>query len=83
MYLDSVGKVTVGVGLMLPNVAAACALGFTAAGAAASAEQIAAEYARVAALAPDKVPAFYRAETSPTAAAGDHRREVERGPSGV
>jgi len=65
MYLDSVGKVTVGVGLMLPNVAAACALGFTVAGAAAGAEQIAAEFARVAALAPDKLPAFYRADTSP------------------
>jgi GH24 family phage-related lysozyme (muramidase) len=65
MYLDSVGKVTVGVGLMLPNAAAACALGFTVAGAAASAEQIGADYTRVAALAPDKLPAFYRADTSP------------------
>jgi GH24 family phage-related lysozyme (muramidase) len=65
MYLDSVGKVTVGVGLMLPEVAAACALGFTVAGAPATAQQIAAEFDRVAALAPDKLPAFYRADTSP------------------
>jgi GH24 family phage-related lysozyme (muramidase) len=65
MYLDSVGKVTVGIGLMLPNAAAACALGFTVAGVPASAEQIGADYARVAALAPDKLPAFYRADTSP------------------
>jgi GH24 family phage-related lysozyme (muramidase) len=65
MYLDSVGKVTVGVGLMLPEAAAACALGFTVAGAPATAQQIAAEFDRVAALAPDKLPAFYRADTSP------------------
>jgi GH24 family phage-related lysozyme (muramidase) len=65
MYLDSVGKVTVGVGLMLPDAAAASALGFTLGGAPASASQIAAEFARVAALAPDKLPAFYRAASSP------------------
>jgi GH24 family phage-related lysozyme (muramidase) len=65
MYLDSVGKVTVGVGLMLPNAAAASALAFTLAGAPATPAQIAADFARVAALAPDKLPAFYRAATSP------------------
>jgi GH24 family phage-related lysozyme (muramidase) len=65
MYLDSVGKVTVGVGLMLPDAPTACALAFMAADAPATPGQIAAEFARVAALAPDKLPAFYRADTSP------------------
>jgi GH24 family phage-related lysozyme (muramidase) len=65
MYLDSVGKVTVGVGLMLPDAAAACALGFALNGAAATAEQIGGDFARVAALAADKLPNFYRAESSP------------------
>ena len=61
MYRDSVGKVTVGVGLMLPNAAAACALPFqTAEGAAATAQQIAAEFARVEALTMGKLPSFYR-----------------------
>jgi GH24 family phage-related lysozyme (muramidase) len=61
MYRDSVGKVTVGVGLMLPDAAAACALPFqTAGGAAATAQQIAAEFARVEALALGKLPSFYR-----------------------
>lgn len=65
MYLDSAGNVTVGVGLMLPNAAAASALAFTAAGAPATPGQIAADFARVAALAPDKLPAFYQAASSP------------------
>ena len=48
MYRDTVGRVTVGVGLMLPDAATACALPFqTAVGAAATSEQIAAEFARV------------------------------------
>ena len=65
MYRDTVGKVTVGVGLMLPDAAAACALPFQAAeGAAATAEQIAAEFARVEALAMGKLPSFYRAAGS-------------------
>jgi GH24 family phage-related lysozyme (muramidase) len=66
MYRDSVGKVTVGVGLMLPDAAAACALPFQAAGggAAATAEQIAAEFARVEAQAMGKLPSFYRAAGS-------------------
>jgi GH24 family phage-related lysozyme (muramidase) len=65
MYLDSVGQVTVGVGLMLPDAAAASALAFILAGASATQNQIAADFARVAALAPDKLPAFYRADISP------------------
>ena len=65
MYRDTAGKVTVGVGLMLPDAAAACALPFqTAAGAAATTEQIAAEFARVDALAMGKLPSFYRAAGS-------------------
>jgi GH24 family phage-related lysozyme (muramidase) len=61
MYRDSVGKVTVGVGLMLPDAAAACALPFqTIGGAAATTEQIAEEFARVEALALGKLPSFYR-----------------------
>jgi GH24 family phage-related lysozyme (muramidase) len=65
MYRDTAGKVTVGVGLMLPNEAAACALPFLMAAGPANLEQIAAEFARVDALAPGKPPAFYKAETSP------------------
>ena len=65
MYRDSVGKVTVGVGLMLPSAAAACAIPFqTAEGAAATAEQVAAEFARVDAMAMGKLPSFYRAAGS-------------------
>jgi len=65
MYRDTVGRVTVGVGLMLPSAAAACALPFqTAEGAAATAEQVAAEFARVDAMAMGKLPSFYRAAGS-------------------
>jgi GH24 family phage-related lysozyme (muramidase) len=65
MYVDSAGNVTVGVGLMLPNAAAACALAFQVAGADASADQIGDEFARVKALAPDKLPGFYQSGSSP------------------
>jgi GH24 family phage-related lysozyme (muramidase) len=64
MYRDTVGKVTVGVGLMLPNAAAACALPFQAGGAAATESQIATEFARVEGLAEGKLPSFYRAASS-------------------
>jgi GH24 family phage-related lysozyme (muramidase) len=65
MYRDTVGRVTVGVGLMLPSAATACALPFqTAEGAAATAEQVAAEFARVDAMAMGKLPSFYRAAGS-------------------
>jgi GH24 family phage-related lysozyme (muramidase) len=63
MYVDTVGKVTVGVGLMLPDVVAAQALPFLAAGQAATAEQIAAEFARVSAMALGKLPGFYKTPT--------------------
>jgi GH24 family phage-related lysozyme (muramidase) len=65
MYLDTVGKVTVGVGLMLPTVAAACALPFTTPQGPAPTEQIAAEFNRVLALPRSKLSAFYRSPTSP------------------
>jgi GH24 family phage-related lysozyme (muramidase) len=65
MYRDTAGKVTVGVGLMLPNAATASALPFLIAGVPASPEQIAEEFARVNALAQGKLPAFYKLPTSP------------------
>lgn len=64
MYRDTAGKVTVGVGLMLPNAAAACALPFAAATGPATQEQITAEFARVNALPAGKVPGFYKTTTS-------------------
>ena len=65
MYRDTAGRVTVGVGLMLPNEAAACALPFLMAAGPANLEQIAAEFERVDALPAGKSPAFYKTETSP------------------
>ncbi len=47
MYLDTVGKVTVGVGLMLPDAEAALHLPFKIDGRAATDEEIAADFARV------------------------------------
>jgi GH24 family phage-related lysozyme (muramidase) len=60
MYRDTVGKVTVGVGLMLPDAKAAEALPFAVAGRTATAQEIAAEFARVDALAMGRTTAFYR-----------------------
>lgn len=65
MYRDTVGRVTVGVGLMLPDVAAARALEFTTAGALASAEQIESEFARVMALPEARPASFYKVASSP------------------
>ncbi len=66
MYRDTAGNVTVGVGLMLPDAAAACALPFAGAGGgAATAAEIAAEFARVDGLAVGKLPEFYKATASP------------------
>ena len=59
MYLDTVGKVTVGVGLMLPNAQAAQALAFAAGERAATAEEIAAEFARVSGLKMGRAAKFY------------------------
>lgn len=60
MYLDTRGYVTVGVGLMLPDVAAAQKLPFMAGSRAASEEEIGAEYARVEAMAMGRPALYYR-----------------------
>jgi GH24 family phage-related lysozyme (muramidase) len=60
MYRDTVGKVTVGVGLMLPDVKAAQALPFVLGARAATPEEIAAEYARVDAMAMGRASSFYK-----------------------
>jgi GH24 family phage-related lysozyme (muramidase) len=64
MYRDTVGKVTVGVGLMLPDAKAAEALPFVMGTRAATPEEIAAEYARVDAMPMGRASAFYKAPTS-------------------
>jgi GH24 family phage-related lysozyme (muramidase) len=64
MYLDTVGKVTVGVGLMLPDAAAAQALPFQFNGQPSTPDQIAAEFHRVATLPKAKLPNFYRGPTA-------------------
>jgi GH24 family phage-related lysozyme (muramidase) len=64
MYRDTVGKITVGVGLMLPDVKAAQALPFLDGPNPATPEQIAAEYARVDALPLGRASAFYKTPTS-------------------
>jgi GH24 family phage-related lysozyme (muramidase) len=64
MYRDTVGKVTVGVGLMLPDAKAAQALPFVVGARAATPEEIAAEYARVDAMAMGRASAFYKTPTS-------------------
>jgi GH24 family phage-related lysozyme (muramidase) len=64
MYRDTVGKVTVGVGLMLPDAKAAEALPFVIGTRAATPEEIAAEYARVDSLPIGRASAFYKTPTS-------------------
>ena len=64
MYRDTVGKVTVGVGLMLPNASAAETLPFLLDGRAATTAEIAAEFARIDAMTMGRLPAFYRPATS-------------------
>ncbi len=65
MYRDTVGKVTVGVGVMLPDAAAATALSFRLGGQPAGAVDIAAEFARVDALPMGRPAPFYRREGGP------------------
>jgi GH24 family phage-related lysozyme (muramidase) len=60
MYRDTVGKVTAGVGLMLPDAKAAQALPFMVGVRAATPEEIAAEYARVDAMAMGRASSFYK-----------------------
>jgi GH24 family phage-related lysozyme (muramidase) len=64
MYRDTAGKVTVGVGLMLPDSKAAEALPFVVGTRAATPEEIAAEYARVDAMAMGRASVFYKTPTS-------------------
>jgi GH24 family phage-related lysozyme (muramidase) len=64
MYRDTVGKVTVGVGLMLPDAKAAQALPFFLGSRPATLEDIAAEYARVDAMTLGRASSFYKTPTS-------------------
>ena len=59
MYLDTVGKVTVGVGLMLANEIAAHALPFAASGGPATLDQIARDFSRVSAMKKGELARFY------------------------
>jgi GH24 family phage-related lysozyme (muramidase) len=64
MYRDTVGKVTVGVGLMLPNAEAAEALPFILDAQPATARQIAAEFARIDAMPLGHASSFYKTPSS-------------------
>lgn len=64
MYRDTVGKVTVGVGLMLPDAKAAQTLPFVIGASPATPEEIASEYARVDAMATGRASAFYKTSIS-------------------
>lgn len=64
MYRDTVGKVTVGVGLMLPDAEAAQSLPFVAGTRPATPEEIAAEFSRVDAMAAGHASSFYKAPVS-------------------
>ena len=65
MYRDTVGKVTVGVGLMLPDAEAACRLPFEVCGVAAGQTEVRAEFARVDALPTGRPALFYRVAGKP------------------
>lgn len=65
MYLDTVGKVTVGVGFMLPDSDAAVELPFLVAGVAATEDQIADDFERVTGMTAGQVAGFYRQPSSP------------------
>jgi GH24 family phage-related lysozyme (muramidase) len=84
MYLDTRGLVTVGIGKMLADVAAAQALAFVrrADGMAATAAEIAADFAAVSAQAAGKLAASYQKYTSldlPDAVIGDLLKSVLAG----
>lgn len=68
MYRDTVGKVTVGVGLMLPDASAATELPFLRDGRVGTPVEITADFARVAAMVEGKPAEFYRAGDSPNLA---------------
>ena len=71
MYVDTVGHVTVGVGLMLPDVAAALRLPFQMEGRAATEAEIAAEFARVDQMPMGRAALFYRGKDRPELARAD------------
>jgi len=71
MYLDGVGRVTCGVGFMLPSVEAALRLPFV------PRDAVASDFAAVSALPPNKVAAFYRPHTKSTLSAPAIRAEFE------
>jgi GH24 family phage-related lysozyme (muramidase) len=84
MYLDTKGLVTVGIGKMLPNIAAAQELDFVrrADAVAATAEEIAADFSAVSAQAAGKIAGTYRKYTSldlPDEAIGDLLKTVVEG----
>ena len=64
MYRDTVGRITVGVGLMLSDVKAAESLPFLAGSRAATPQEIAAEFARVNALPLGHAASFYKSPRS-------------------
>ena len=64
MYRDTAGRITVGVGLMLPDARAAESLPFLNGPRPATAQEIAAEFARVNALPAARTPDFYRSPIS-------------------
>lgn len=64
MYRDTVGKVTVGVGLMLPDAKAAESLPFLLGTRPATPQEIAAEYARVDSLPQGRASVFYKSATT-------------------
>lgn len=66
MYLDSVGKVTILTGLMLPSAIPAVGLPFRVGARLATENEVIADFNRVKVMAPGKLPAFYKSPTSPT-----------------
>jgi GH24 family phage-related lysozyme (muramidase) len=69
MYLDGRGNVTVGCGLLLLDVGAACGLPFQMqTGESASEDMISVDFHRVEALPSNKLPGFYHSDLSPVLA---------------
>lgn len=66
MYADTVGKVTVADGLMLPDVSSAIALPFQFSGAIAEPGDVRADFLRVSSMPAGHVAGFYHCATSPT-----------------
>jgi GH24 family phage-related lysozyme (muramidase) len=64
MYRDTVGKVTVGVGLMLPDAKAAEALPFVVGTRPATPQEISAEFTRVDTMPVGRASAFYKSSTA-------------------